>query len=104
MFFIAVGEKALSPALAFTANRLTLFFNHIPLTVADCTNHFNLPVSRNWLAVKQGAVTVKAYMPFEKGWQEKFRPIRDASGTHGVTWKKGPGQGKEPIARICELG
>jgi hypothetical protein len=69
VFFIAVDEKALSSALAFTANRLTLFVNYIPLTVADCTNHFNLPVSSNWLAVKQGAVTVKAYMPFENGWQ-----------------------------------
>ena len=75
MFYIAVGEKALSPALAFTANRLTLFFNYIPLPVADCTNHFNLPVSSNWIAVEQGTVTVKAYMPFEYGWQEKFGPI-----------------------------
>jgi hypothetical protein len=41
---IGIAEKTFPPALAFIANRFAVFFNYVPLTVADRTNHFSLPV------------------------------------------------------------
>lgn len=71
MLFIALGKKALSPTLAFTANRLTLFFNHIPLTVADCTDHFSLPVSSSYVTIRRIILTDLAYALLMRGWQGK---------------------------------
>jgi hypothetical protein len=47
MLSIPVGivKKTFTSTLAFMANRFAVFFNYVPLTVADSTNHFSLPVS-----------------------------------------------------------
>lgn len=47
MLTIPVGivKKTFTSSLAFIANRFAVFFNYVPLTVADCTNHFSLPAS-----------------------------------------------------------
>jgi hypothetical protein len=42
---IAIVKKTFTSPLAFIANQFTVFFNYVPLAVADCTNHFSLPVS-----------------------------------------------------------
>jgi hypothetical protein len=48
---VGIVKKTFTPAPAFIANRFVVFFNYIPLTVADCTNHFSLPVSTTHGAV-----------------------------------------------------
>ena len=71
MIPIAVIQKTFASAVALTANRFTLFFNYVPFTVADCTDHFSLPVAAT-LAVKRGAVTEKGYTQFENRGKKKL--------------------------------
>jgi hypothetical protein len=51
MIPIAFNKKTFSTALALTANRFAMLFNYVPLTVADYTDHFSLPVNSNCIAV-----------------------------------------------------
>ena len=67
----AIPEKTFPPALALTANRFTVLFDYVPLTVTDGTNHFILPVSSTYDAIKRVALTELAYTLFQGGWQEK---------------------------------
>jgi hypothetical protein len=39
---IAIGKETFTPSLALTANRFTVLFNYVPLTVTSNTNHFTL--------------------------------------------------------------
>jgi hypothetical protein len=76
MIPIAVIQKAFTSAVALTANRFTLLFNYVSFTVADCTDHFSLPVNSDFIAIKRGAVTEQGYTQFEDRWQEEFRLIK----------------------------
>ena len=73
---IAFDEKTLTPALAFITNRFAVLFNYVPLTVTDCTNHFSLPVSSTYVAIRRIILTDLAYTPVRCGWQEKNGPIK----------------------------
>ena len=66
---IAIDKKTFTPPLAFITNRLAVFFNYVPLTVTDGTNHFCLPVSSTYGAIKRVALMVLAYTPVLCGWQ-----------------------------------
>ena len=67
----AIPEKTFPPALALTANRFAVLFDYVPLTVTDSTNHFILPVSSTYEAIKRVALTELAFTLFEGGLQEK---------------------------------
>ena len=71
MIPISIAEKTLPPALAFITNRFAMLFNYVPLTVTDCTNHFSLPVSSTYDAIRRIILTDLAYTLFMRGWQEK---------------------------------
>jgi hypothetical protein len=71
MIPIVIDEKTFTSPLALITNRFAVFFNYVPLTVADGTNHFSLPVSSNYGAVKRVALTDSAYTPVLCGWQKK---------------------------------
>jgi hypothetical protein len=71
MVSISIDEKTLTPALAFITNRLAVLFNYVPLTVTDCTNHFSLPVSSTYDAIRRIILTDLAYTLFMRGWQGK---------------------------------
>jgi hypothetical protein len=76
MIPIAVIQKAFTSAVALTANRFTLLFNYVPFTVADCANHFSLPMNSDFIAIKRGAVTDQGYTQFKDRWQEEFGLIK----------------------------
>jgi hypothetical protein len=48
---IGIAQKAFTAALAFIANRFAVFFDDVPLTVADSTNHVSLPKSTMHAAI-----------------------------------------------------
>jgi hypothetical protein len=75
MIPISIAEKTLTPALTFITNRFAVLFNYVPLTVTDCTNHFSLPVSSTYDAIKPVALTDLAYTSVLCGWQGKIWPI-----------------------------
>jgi hypothetical protein len=60
---IAIDKKTFPPPLAFIANRFAVFFNYVPLTVTDGTNHFCLPVISTYGAIKRVALMALAYTP-----------------------------------------
>jgi hypothetical protein len=49
---IAIDRKTFPSPLAFLANLFAVLFNYVPLTVTDCANHFSLPVSTTYDAIK----------------------------------------------------
>jgi hypothetical protein len=71
MIPLAINKEALTSPLAFITNQFAVIFNYVPLTVADCTNHFSLPASRTDDTIKRVASTGLAYTIFMSVWQEK---------------------------------
>jgi len=53
MMPVGVVIKTFPLTLALAANLFTVPFNYVPLTVTDCTNHFSLPVSSTYAAIKK---------------------------------------------------
>ena len=53
MMPVSVVIKTFPLTLAFAANLFTVPFNYVPLTVTDCADHFSLPVSSTYDAIKK---------------------------------------------------
>ena len=71
MVLIVIAKKTFTTTLAFITNRFAVIFNYVPLTVTDCTNHFSLPVSSTYIAIRRVTLMELAYTLFVRGWQEK---------------------------------
>ena len=76
MIPISIAEKTLPPALAFITNRFAMLFNYVPLTVTDCTNHFSLPVSSTYVAIRRIILTDLAYNAYSMWLARKNGPIK----------------------------